>query len=132
MIARLRTFALLMITAAAFTYAPPVRAGDDEVERGRYLVRQVSLCVDCHGETLTGGTVGHAPNGPHAPALAGLPGLDVDAVSAFLQTGILNGAAVPPPMPRYRMHPDDAHAIATYLKSLPLNVPPATSPSLSP
>jgi mono/diheme cytochrome c family protein len=125
MVARLPTFVLLSIAAIAFAYSPPVRAGDDEVERGRYLVRQVSLCIDCHGEALTGGFVGHAPNAPRAPGIAGLPGLDLEAVATFLQSGNLNGAPVPPPMPHYRMHADDAHAIAAYLKSLP----PAASPS---
>jgi len=126
MTARVPALILLTITAAALSLSPPAGAGDDEVEHGRYLVRQVSLCIDCHGEVLMGGTVGHAPNAPHAPALAGLPGLTVEAVSAFLQTGILNGIAVPPPMPPFRMHADDAHAIAVYLKSLP--PAPAASP----
>jgi len=118
-------FILLTITAAALSSSPPAAAGDSEVEHGSYLVRQVSLCIDCHGEALTGGIVGHQPNAPHAPAIAGLPGLTVEAVSDFLQTGTLNGAAVPRPMPPYRMHADDAHAIAVYLKSLP----PAPLPS---
>jgi mono/diheme cytochrome c family protein len=114
---------LLTIGAAALFLSPPAGAGDDEVEHGRYLVRQVSLCIDCHGEALTGGIVGHGPNAPHAPAIAGLPGLTVEAVADFLQTGTLNGASVPPPMPGYRMHADDAHAIALYLKSLPAPSP---------
>jgi cytochrome c553 len=123
MTARVPALILLTITAAALSSSPPAGAGDDEVEHGRYLVRQVSLCIDCHGEALTGGTVGHTPNAPHAPAIAGLPGLTVEAVSAFLQDGILNGAAVPRPMPPYRMHGEDAHAIAVYLKSLPPAAP---------
>jgi mono/diheme cytochrome c family protein len=126
--ARMPALILLTIAAAALSYSPPAGAGEDEVEHGRYIVRQVSLCIDCHGEALTGGTVGHAPNAPHAPALAGLPGLTVDAVADFLQTGILNGAPVPRPMPAYRMHADDAHAIAAYLKSLPPAPPPSPSP----
>lgn len=95
----------------------PARAGDDELERGRYIVRQVSMCVDCHGAALTGGHVGGRPAAPSAPRIAGLPGLDVEAVAQFLQTGFLNGATVPPPMPSYRMHADDAHAVAAYLGS---------------
>ncbi len=123
--ARVWTFILLTVTAAALSLSRPAGAGDDEVEHGRYLVRQVSLCIDCHGEALTGGFVGHAPNAPHAPAIAGLPGLTVEAVSDFLQTGILNGAPVPRPMPPYRIHAEDAHAIAIYLKSLPPAPPPS-------
>jgi len=125
-----RTF-LAFVAIAAFAAVSaggqPARADGDEVEHGRYLVQQVSLCIDCHGAALTGGHVGHNPAAPYAPAIAGLPGLDVEAVALFLQTGNLNGATVPPPMPRYRMHPGDAHAVAVYLKSLP--APPSPSPS---
>jgi mono/diheme cytochrome c family protein len=124
MTARVPALILLSITAATLPLSPPVVAGDDELAHGRYLVRQVSLCIDCHGEALTGGIGAHEP---HGPAIAGLPGLTVEAVSAFLQTGLLNGATVPRPMPPYRMHADDAHAIAVYLKSLP----PAPLPSPS-
>jgi mono/diheme cytochrome c family protein len=125
MTARVPILILLTIIAAAVSLSPPAGAGDDEIEHGRYLVRQVSLCIDCHGDALTGGIVGHAANAPQAPALAGLPGLTVEAVSDFLQTGILNGASVPRPMPPYRMHEADAHAIASYLKSLPPVPPPS-------
>jgi mono/diheme cytochrome c family protein len=110
----------------------PASADGDAVEHGRYLVHQVSLCIDCHGVALTGGHVGHNPAAPYAPAIAGLPGLDVEAVALFLQTGSLNGATVPPPMPRYRMHPDDARAIAVYLKSLPAPPSPLPSATASP
>jgi len=126
------TYLAMLVTAvlaAVSAGGQPARAGGDEVEHGRYLVRQVSLCVDCHGAALTGGHVGHNPAAPYAPAIAGLPGLDVEAVALFLQTGNLNGATVPPPMPRYRMHPDDAHAIAVYRKSLAAQPSPLPSAS---
>jgi mono/diheme cytochrome c family protein len=130
-----RTFpALLAIAALAAVAASrqTARADGDEVERGRYLVRQVSLCNDCHGAALTGGHVGHNPAAPYAPAIAGLPGLDVEAVALFLETGNLNGATVPPPMPRYRMHPDDAHAVAVFLRSLPASPSPLPAATAAP
>ncbi len=119
----------LILAASLLLTLPgkPARAGDAEVEHGRYVVQQVSMCVDCHGSALTGGHVGHNPAAPLAPPIAGLPGLDAEAVATFLQTGKLNGAAVPPPMPAYRMHADDAHAVATYLKSLPAATPASTT-----
>ncbi len=104
-------------------------ASDDESEHGRYIVRQVSMCIDCHGTGLTGGFVGHNPAGARAPAIAGLPGLDVEAVATFLQTGLLSGAALPPPMPSYRMNHADAHAVAVYLRSLPASPGPSQLPS---
>jgi mono/diheme cytochrome c family protein len=125
----LRVASLFCMSVVLFAALGPASkralADGDEVEHGRYLVRQVSMCIDCHGVGLTGGYVGHNPAGAHAPAIAGLPGLDVNAVAAFLQTGLLNGAPLPPPMPSYRMNAADAHAVAVYLKGLT----PAPSPS---
>ncbi len=130
-----RTFLVLFaiaVWAAVSAARQPARADGSEAEHGRYIVRQLSLCIDCHGVALTGGHVGHNPAAPYAPAIAGLPGLDVEAVALFLQTGSLNGATVPPPMPRYRMHPDDAHAVAVYLKSLAAAPSPLPSATASP
>jgi mono/diheme cytochrome c family protein len=132
MSARGKFLTLLAIAALAAAGRQPAAAGGDEAEHGRYVVRQLSLCVDCHGTALTGDHVGHNPAAPYAPAIAGLPGLDVEAVALFLETGNLNGATVPPPMPRYRMHPDDAHAVAVYLKSLPASPSPLPSAIASP
>lgn len=112
------------------------------LERGRYLVNQVVLCVDCHtphderGQPVTdkqlqGAPVPFAPLIPMpwagaAPRLAGLPGgYSADDLIKFLMTGERpNGLPPPrPPMPPYRLNRDDAEAVTAYIQSLPSGLP---------
>ncbi|MEZ6113704.1 MAG: c-type cytochrome [Pirellulaceae bacterium] len=106
------------------------------VERGRYIVHQVAMCVICHTPKDAAGNLdqtrllrgGPIPvRGPtadsdwafHAPQLAGLPGWEDDAVVTLLMTGHRpNGKAPRPPMPPFRFHQEDARAVVDYLKSL--------------
>jgi mono/diheme cytochrome c family protein len=107
------------------------------IERGRYLVHQVSLCIDCHsprGEQgrfieekhLTGSELGFKPTVampwmPVAPKIAGLPeGYTSESMVHFLMTGERpNGRpGVLPPMPSYRLERADAEAMTAYLRSL--------------
>jgi len=112
------------------------QAADDPVERGRYLVEQVGMCSDCHSprdptggfvrsKWLGGAPIGFKPMLPmpwadYAPAIAGIPGHYTEAqLVHFLQTGIRPDGSQPnPPMPPYRFSPDDAAAVAAYLRSL--------------
>ena len=117
-----------LATLVAAAVAPPraaVAAGDEAVlERGRYLVQQVGVCVNCHGSGLKGAKLeflaAGLPAAHFAPRIAGLPHLSAAQAVTFLQVGLLpNGARSRPPMPQYRLHHDDAVAIVAYLKQLP-------------
>ncbi|MDB5092640.1 MAG: hypothetical protein JWO85_741 [Candidatus Eremiobacteraeota bacterium] len=110
-----------LVTAAV---APPRAAGDEAVlERGRYLVQQVGMCVNCHGSGLKGAKLeflaADLPAAHFAPRIAGLPRLSAAQAVTYLQVGLLpNGSRSRPPMPQYRLHHDDAVAVVTYLKQL--------------
>lgn len=111
-------------------------APEDDVERGRYLVRHVAMCVQCHTPRDEGGALEEtrllqgapvplrAPYGDpwafRAPWLAGLPGHTEDELVHLLSTGIVRRTGRPPapPMPPFRMTEADARAVAAYLKSL--------------
>ncbi|HTO04557.1 MAG TPA: c-type cytochrome [Opitutus sp.] len=108
------------------------------VERGRYIVHGVGLCIDCHsprnerGEFienrhLTGAPLAFKPTMempwmPAAPRIAGLPaGYTAEEVVQFLMTGQRPHGLPPtlPPMPPYRMNREDAEATVAYLRTLP-------------
>lgn len=110
---------------------------DERIERGRYLVHRVGMCVDCHsprdqkGEFLPGKLLAGAPIAfaatvpmpwmPVAPKIAGLPaGYTAEDTVHFLMTGERpNGRpAALPPMPAYRMERKDAEAVTAYLRSI--------------
>lgn len=106
------------------------------VERGRYLVHHVAMCVECHsprdetGELselhlLEGGRIPVASPYPgvtwavRTPHLAGLPGFEPEAVVSLLMTGHLpDGRSPRPPMPPFRLDREDALAVVAYLRSL--------------
>jgi mono/diheme cytochrome c family protein len=113
-----------------------------QIERGRYLVHRVGMCIDCHSprdasgnfieaKHLAGSPLAFAPTvpmpwSPAAPRLAGLPvGFTQAETVHFLVTGERpHGRPAPlPPMPSFRFERVDAEAIAAYLQSLPV---PAT------
>jgi mono/diheme cytochrome c family protein len=84
------------------------------VARGFYLTGDAGQCSDCHGIGLHGGKV--IP----APSLAGLIMFanDADAIHFFETALTPAGKPVPPPMPHFKFHPDDAKAIVAYLRQL--------------
>lgn len=105
------------------------------IERGRYLVHQVAMCVDCHSprgekgvfiadQHLTGAPLGFAATGPmpwapFAPAIAGMDNYTAEQAVKFFMTGERpSGMPVLPPMPEYRLNQADAEAVVAYLKSL--------------
>lgn len=125
--------AVAMLSSAGVTAA---RAADGaaQIKRGAYLVKAVAGCGDCHTPMGPNGPIGPEMSGaklPFAPlapmpwaersvAIAGLPaGYTRAQVSILLQTGRKpNGAKPRPPMPQYRMTPQDADAVTAYLVSL--------------
>jgi mono/diheme cytochrome c family protein len=135
------------IATVAFAQAPKAdapkadAAKDAKLERGKYLVEEVSRCQECHTPTLPDGTFDKA-NWMKGATLIGVPAKppedwhqkapDITSTSrlwtnwkyegfvAFLQTSKNpRGHTAGPPMPAYKVKAEDAEAMATYLKSLP-------------
>jgi len=136
--------------AAPVAAAPEARMPTREeiVARGKYIVEGVGLCNDCHTPRLPDGSVdmtrqlAGTPNdtrhlspmpwADYAPALAGLPGAYTEAsLATFLIDGTPGDDSPPkPPMPPYRMNPEDAVAVAAYISSLPKpEAAPAPAPT---
>ena len=117
------------------TAARPTVSGN--VEHGRYLVEQVAHCVECHSgrdgrgniietQRYMGGLIPFAPPWPNdwamrAPRNRGLPGYDDALALRLLTQGSIgrNGAQLRPPMPRFRLTPDDAADVIAFMRSLP-------------
>jgi mono/diheme cytochrome c family protein len=127
-------FAVAVFTACA------MRAADDNVEHGRYLVEDVAKCGDCHTPYLQNGQLDKSqwlkgtmltfkPTAPipnwkaMAPDLT--PGGSVfkergeAAIEKFLETAVWpDGDHADPPMPQFHLKPEDAKAVIAYLKTL--------------
>jgi mono/diheme cytochrome c family protein len=120
---------------APATAAPTPSAGDPV--RGRYLVEHVAMCVECHSDRDSSGTIipaerfkgGPLPPGPiwavdwpmRAPRNAGLPGYtDAEARRLLMQGAISrNGQQLRAPMPRFRMTQQDADDVIAFLRAQP-------------
>lgn len=117
------------------TGATATSASSPLIERGRYLVNNAGMCIDCHtprnekgepivGQDLMGAPILFKPSVPipwaeQAPRIAGLPGWSDEAAVKFLMTGEdITGKQPRPPMPPYRFNRKDAEAITAYLKSI--------------
>ena len=112
-------------------------ATNAEIERGKYLVENVAMCVECHTPRdsqgalrkdawLAGAPIWIRPIAPiqnwadHAPALAGWPSFTEEQGERILEKGTgPEGEELRPPMHIYHMKREDAKAIIAYLKSLP-------------
>ena len=124
----MRELIALMLAGAVLGGLTTTRAAASDtakLERGRYLVENVGMCVNCHGANLRGANLAFlAPGLPpavarHAPRIAGLPQLTTAQAVHFFETGTLpGGKPARPPMPQIRLHADDAAAVAAYLKTL--------------
>jgi mono/diheme cytochrome c family protein len=109
---------------------------DSSVARGEYIVDNIAVCSQCHtprdstgrperSHWLEGAAVWLKSAEPvenwplQAPRIAGaLPGTDAEMV-ALLTTGIWKtGTYLRPPMPQFRMKPEDAESVVAYLKSV--------------
>lgn len=108
-------------------------AGSHSAARGRYLVERVMMCGDCHTPVIDGkpDRKRWLQGGPLfftvppglasvAPPIAGLPRhWTREQFVRFMETGITPaGVRSRTPMPAYRLHADDAEAVASYLISL--------------
>lgn len=112
-----------------------------KLERGKYLVEEVGRCQECHTPKLEDGGFDKT-KWMKGATLVGIPATpipdwhqkapDISSTSAlwdrwkfegfvtFLQTAKNpRGRPAGPPMPAYTLKPEDAEAIAAYLKSLP-------------
>lgn len=112
-------------------------AAAEQLQRGQYLVEHVAMCIQCHTPRTAHGELDRTrlfqgapipiptpfPMQPWAfaaPKIAGLPGWTVEDAIRLLQTGTGARGYIPrPPMPPFRMTPEDAAAVVSYLKSLP-------------
>ncbi len=111
-------------------------AANGNVARGKYIVEQVAMCINCHtprnekGEIdrthlLEGAPVFYQPaqkmdDWPQTcPRIGGTPpGTDEEMIT-LLTTGIWNtGKPLREPMPKFHMTREDAQAVVAYLKSL--------------
>jgi mono/diheme cytochrome c family protein len=111
-------------------------AGGALAERGRYIVHDVALCVQCHSprdengnlletKLLTGARIpfdspypGH-PWAYQAPNIRGMIGYTEAEGVRLLTEGITRGGTPPrPPMQQFHMTTEDARAVVAYLKSL--------------
>ncbi len=124
--------------SASSSTAPAVFSGpmpSGNVEHGRYLAEQVAMCVECHsgrdgsgnilpGERYLGGQI---PVGPpwavdwatRAPRNQGLYGYSDALAMRLLTQGSIgrDGRQLKPPMPRFRMTPQDAADVIAYMRS---------------
>lgn len=120
----------------AATSATQPTATSAQIARGRYIVNDVAMCINCHTprngsgkiettQLLKGGPVFFQPAQPMSdwpnlcPRIAGNPpGTDQEMIT-LLTTGIWNtGKPLRDPMPTFHMTREDAEAVVAYLKSL--------------
>jgi mono/diheme cytochrome c family protein len=117
--------------APAPTIPMPVQsASAAQLAQGNYIVNNVGMCMDCHGQNMHGGPLAFGPLGAmpegvkFATRASNLVALShtrwtVAQMSSFLQTGTTpRGGKADPPMPQYRMTAADADSVAAYLLSL--------------
>ena len=112
-------------------------SGGPLVERGRYLVHDVALCVQCHSprdengnlletKLLSGARIPFDSPYPglswayQAPNIRGMTGYTDEEAVRLLTRGITRGGTPPRlPMQQFHMTTEDARAVVAYLKSLP-------------
>jgi mono/diheme cytochrome c family protein len=117
--------------------AKPESPSSGSVERGKYIVEHVAMCVECHtprddagnlleSQYLEGAPIPVKPP-PYpnmnwalkAPAIAGLIGYTKEEGVRLLMEGFTRDGKIPnPPMPHFRLNRGDAEAVVDYLKSL--------------
>src|ERR1700681_216731 len=123
------------------TLACPVFAQSDKAARGKYLVEEVARCQECHTPKLPDGQFnkdkwlkGAVLNVQPIDSVKGWHKTSPDltasgrlwqgrwgraALVKLLSTGWgRGGTPADPPMPTYKMTPDDAEAVVEYLKTL--------------
>ncbi len=115
---------------------PPAGMPGGDVARGEYLVERVFFCKECHSprdgdgniivaEEYMGGPIPFRPPWPNdwalrAPRNRGLPGYTRELGMRLFMMGAVDreGNQLRPPMPRFRMNPQDAADVVAYMSSL--------------
>jgi mono/diheme cytochrome c family protein len=130
---KIHLLGLTLLLELPFAYAQSGAA-----ERGNYIVNNVAMCGDCHtpklpngqpdgarklkGAEIDFGPLRSVPNwAKRAPDLTsgGQLWWSEQQLATFLETGRNpKGKFANPPMPPYRMRPQDAQAVVEYLKTL--------------
>ena len=136
--------ALATALQASAQQAPPSRSTPPQdqsalvgdISKGRYIVENIAMCVECHSsrdsqgniipETrFMGGEIPFRPPWPaewatRAPRNAGLPGYTNETAMRLLTEGAIDrrGVQLKPPMPRFRMTPQDAADVIAFMRSL--------------
>ena len=121
-------------SSAGSGQADEIRMPQGNVEHGRYLAERVAMCVECHSERdgqgkilesgkFIGGNIPFVPPSDWAtrvPRNRGLPGYTDTMAMRLLTQGSIgrDGRPLKPPMPRFRMTPQDAADVIAYLRSL--------------
>jgi len=116
--------------------ADPAASASPLVERGRYLVHDVALCVQCHSprdefgnllqtKLLSGARIPFESPYPglswayQAPNIRGMIGYTDEEGVRLLTRGVTRGGTPPrPPMQQFHMTTEYARAVVAYLKSL--------------
>ena len=132
----IRKYSMYGLTGALVIGALTASAQTSRLERGKYLIEEVAHCQVCHTRHLAGGEpdraawlkggIADVPGaGPASRAPDITSGGEIwktwgaAGMSRYLQTGKdPAGKGSGAHMPAYRLRPDDAEAIASYLKSL--------------
>ena len=129
-----------VILTAALTLSVCAFAQSEKVERGKYLVEEVARCQECHTPKLAdgsfdrekwmkGATLNIQPIEPVANWYKAAPDITPSGrmwgrwtdkgILNYLKTGLgPQGKPGAPPMPTYKMRPEDSEAVFEYLKSL--------------
>lgn len=125
-----------VVLSASLAGSSPRAAPTGNVEHGKYLVENVAMCAQCHsprdskGEIIEeqrfmGAPIPFRPPWPNdwairAPRNRTLPGYSVEDGIRLLTQGAIarDGHQLKPPMPRFRMTPQDAADVVAYMKSL--------------
>ena len=112
------------------------QAASGSAARGKYIVEEVALCINCHtprdrngeierSKLLMGAPVFFQPAQPMpdwpqvCPRIGGTPPGTDDEMITLLTTGIWKyGQPLRQPMPRFHMTREDAQAVLEYLKSM--------------
>jgi mono/diheme cytochrome c family protein len=132
---------MLMLAALTARQVARSESAPDQaalIERGKYLVERVAMCIQCHSSRNEKGDLVEAqlfhgaavpvkpPPYPYkdwaltAPNIAGLRGYGMEQGVRLLTEGVRpDGSRPRAPMPPYRFIDADARAVVTYLKSLP-------------
>lgn len=121
--------------SATMTTAREAAMPHGDAGHGQYLVENVAMCVECHSQRDAAGNIqpesrfkgGPIPVRPawgndwavRAPRNAGLPGYTDEQAMRLLTQGAIDrhGARLRPPMPRFRMSPQDAADVIAFMRT---------------